>query len=485
MKRFIILVTTLFMVLGLSAQYHKTMHIWKDGVSTNYITTYEFDSITFSTELTDFQLSHDFIMLRAEQMARLKPNMPVDKWESSNEAIAIVNNGWVTGVSEGYAAITATSKGKTKTCVVQVLKKSFLTEDGCYILGEASPIKDETDSNAMLAQMAQGINEQESYWDWEAAKRDGMYEKYIYLEANKEFEIILKEGDNLTYWGAQLSQKALRTDMGDIYCYQGNIIVDKKMTVAESGLYHVIIDWNKDGVLEQEKIVVVPVEWGISGSMNGWGITTTSPTIHSASKIIWTWENIEVDGGNYCFKFKNARSGWKIYLDDRYYVNVHTNLGAEGRNGGEDILIEERGVYTIKLVYNLAAGDIENSYSYEIIKTADHPEIDPSTFVYSLIGTINGTSWDTDLDFNFVRKEGNHYVFEVQGLDFSAGSEFKIRVNHDWGKNFGYYALTISGLKVSGSDNVLVETPFKGFAKLEFDWTGWSEENIVLTFYPQ
>jgi hypothetical protein len=472
------------MMLGLSAQYHKTMHIWKDGVSTNYITTYEFDSITFSTEFTEFQLSHDFITLRAEQTLRLKPNMPVDKWESSNEAIATVNNGLITGIAEGYANITATSKGYAKTCVVQVLKKSFFTENGCYILGEASPIKDETDSNAMLAQMAQGINEQLMNYgsSWEEAKRDGLYEKYIYLEADKEFELVLKDGDSITYYGTQLSQEPLQTDMGEINCYQGKIVADKKMMVSESGLYHIIVDWNKDGILEQEKIIVVPVDWGISGSMNGWGMTTTYPNLQSAIEMSWSWENIEVDG--VCnFKFKNARSGWKIYIDDRYYVNVHTNLGADGRNGGEDIVIEERGIYTIKLVYNLAAGDIENSYSYEIIKTEQLPEIDPSTFIYSFIGTVNG-NWDTDTDFIFVSKNDNHYVFEANNLDFPVG-EFKIRVNHDWGKNFGYYSLTVIGLEVSGGDNIITATPFKGTAKLEFDWNGWSEENVVLTFYPQ
>lgn len=487
MKRFIILVTTLVMMLGLSAQYHKTMRVWKDGVSTNYITTYEFDSITFSTELTDFQLSHDFITLRAEQTVRLKPNMLVDKWESSNEAIAIVNNGWVTGIAEGYVAITATSKGSTKTCVVQVLKKSFLTEDGCYILGDASPIKDETDSNAMLAQMAHGINAQLMNYGsfaWEYAKRDGLYEKYIYLEGNKDFEFVLKEGEQITRYGAQLSQEPLQTDIGEINCYQGKIEANKKMTVSESGLYHIIVDWNKDGVLEQEKIVVVPVKWGITGRMNGWRTTTTSPNFQSATEISWVWENIEVDGGICNFQFKNARSGWKIYLDDRYYVNVHTSLGVDGRNGGEDIVIEERGIYTIKLVYNLAAGDIENSYSYEIIKTEELPEIDPSTtYVYSFIGTVNG-NWDTDTDFAFVSRNDNHYVFEANNLDFPAG-EFKIRVNHDWGKNFGYCSLTVYGLEVSGSDNIVTSTPFKGSARFEFDWNGWSEENIVLTFYPQ
>lgn len=486
MKRFIILVTTLVMMLGLSAQYHKTMRVWKDGVSTNYITTYEFDSITFSTELADFQLSHDFITLRAEQTIRLKPNMPVDKWESSNEAIAVVNNGWVTGIAEGYVAITATSKGNTKTCVVQVLKKSFFTEDGCYILGEASPIKDETDSNAILAQMAQGINEavMNDGLSWEESKREGMWEKYIWLEANKEFELILKEGDNLTHLGAQLSQQQLYTDGPNMLGYKGYIGVDQKMKVAETGFYHIVVDFNRDYKFDRPQIIVVPAAWGVTGDMNGWGITEGEVNVVSTKEIIWRWENQVIETGTGRLRFKDAKSSWKIILDESYQVKAHTNLGENGRNGGEDIVIEERGIYTIKLVYNLAAGDIENSYSYEIIKTEELPEIDPSTtYVYSFIGTVNG-NWDTDTDFAFVSRNDNHYVFEANNLDFPAG-EFKIRVNHDWGKNFGYCSLTVYGLEVSGSDNIVTSTPFKGSARFEFDWNGWSEENIVLTFYPQ
>ena len=62
-----------------------------------------------------------------------------------------------------------------------------LVEDGFYAVGEACPIKTVNDANAVLAQMSQGINEvdmDQNGKTWDESKRDGMWEKYIYLEAN-------------------------------------------------------------------------------------------------------------------------------------------------------------------------------------------------------------------------------------------------------------------------------------------------------------
>jgi hypothetical protein len=218
--------------------------------------------------------------------------------------------------------------------------------------------------------------------------------------------------------------------------------------------------------------------------MNGWGITTAEPNIKSSTEIVWTWTNQVVEGSDPLLRFRDAKSGWKISLDKDGLVKAHTNLGENGRNGGGDIHIESCGVYTIKLFYNLASGDIENSYKYEIVKTGEIQISDPSSIVYSFIGTING-NWDTDTDFTFKSKQGDHYVFELNNLDCPAG-EFKIRVNHDWSRCFGSYNMVVKGVEVSGSDNIELLAPFKGSAILEFDWDNCSRENnIILTFYPQ
>lgn len=488
MKRFTIFAFIVF-ALCLST-YAETiihrMHVWKDGYSTNYLIENEIDSITFSSEVLTLELTEDFVNLRVGDQHQLIANVPVASWSSSKESVAIVTqSGLVTAVAEGYTVISATADGVTQTCIIQVSPKDYLTEDGCYVIGEASPIKSIYDQNAMLAQMAVGINEMESYSNWEGAKRDGMWEKYIYLEANKDFEIVLKEGEKITTYGANLEKTILQTDMGEQEYDKGNPIVGQKMQVAESGLYHIILDFDWYGwPTTNPQIIVVPVYWGVTGYMNGWGITTAEPNIKSSTEIVWTWTNQVVEGGDPFFQFRDAKSGWKIYLDENGGVRAYTSLGENGRNGGGDIHIESCGVYTIKLFYNLASGDIENSYKYEIVKTGEIQISDPSSIVYSFIGTING-NWDTDTDFTFKSKQGDHYVFELNNLDFPAG-EFKIRVNHDWSRCFGSYNMVVKGVEVSGSDNIELLAPFKGSAILEFDWDNCSRENnIILTFYPQ
>jgi uncharacterized protein YjdB/beta-glucanase (GH16 family) len=77
--------------------------------------------------LTDLSLSDQTLSLPKQSVHRLtiKP-VPADaatslvRWQSSNLSIATVNNGFVTGISEGKVQITATCNGITKTCEVTV-----------------------------------------------------------------------------------------------------------------------------------------------------------------------------------------------------------------------------------------------------------------------------------------------------------------------------------------------------------------------------
>ena len=111
-----------------------------------------------------------------------------------------------------------------------------IVEDGFYAVGDACPIKDVNDANAVLAQMSQGINEvlmdQDKLNDkgktWDESKRDGMWEKYIWLEANKEFELILKEGETTTIYGANLVQQELTTDGSPLLGYKVILVIGQK-----------------------------------------------------------------------------------------------------------------------------------------------------------------------------------------------------------------------------------------------------------------
>ena len=106
-----------------------------------------------------------------------------------------------------------------------------LTEDGFYAVGEACPIKSVDAENAVLAQMSQGINEvlmDQEKKSWEESKRDGMWEKYIYLEANKDFELILKEGSEATIYGANLEKQELTTDGKALQGYKGSLVIGQR-----------------------------------------------------------------------------------------------------------------------------------------------------------------------------------------------------------------------------------------------------------------
>ena len=250
-----------------------------------------------------------------------------------------------------------------------------IVEDGFYAVGDACPIKDVNASNAVLAQMAQGINEElmnTGGATWEEAKRDGMWEKFIYLEGGKDFELILKEGDSTTIYGANLAKTMINTDKGEQEHYKGSLVIGQKMQVAESGLYHIVLDLNKDGALDltgKEQIIVVPVDWAVTVSNND--VQATNVEVKSATEIVWSWDAIEIKPSDW-FKFKDFGTGWKIQLDDAGAVKAHTNMGTDENgkliNGTGNLpAVEKYGKYAITLTYNLAKGQVGNSYAYTIV----------------------------------------------------------------------------------------------------------------------
>ena len=321
--------------------------------------------------------------------------------------------------------------------------------------------------------MDQGINEVDQ------TARTGMYEKYIVLEAGKKYEFVNKKGAEADKYGATLEygETLIVTDNTEVPGYKGSLAENATVEVTETGLYHIVLDFNEDGNLSDvggAQCIIVPVVWGVRGAMNGWGFTAGEK---AADSYKWEWNcTIETAGA---FKFAHSNA-WKINLDIANLVKANTNLGADCLPGGADIPLE-RAEYKITLEFVGPAATTQESYKCTVEKTGELPVLDPSTFVYSFIGTVNG-NWDTDTDFAFVSKDGEHYVFEAKNLDLAAG-EFKIRFGHDWAKNFGYGSMTIKGIDVADNGgNIVTSAAFKGSAKFEFDWDGSAEKNVVLTF---
>ena len=244
-----------------------------------------------------------------------------------------------------------------------------ITEDGFYVVGEATGISEVT---ADLT-MANGINEADNQ-----SARDGMFEKYIVLQGGKEFTLAYVSGGQQTAYGAELTEfkadltDALYADNPADAVFKGKLVVGDsapKMKVSKTGLYHIVLDLNKNNDIDDAQIVLCPVTLGVRGGMNSWGFTPLEATEASNEGITFTLSGQELaKAGEFKFAYNSA---WKITLgqsaDGTKQVKANTNLGKDCKPGGDNIVVEDgAGKYKITLNYKLAAGDIANSFKYNV-----------------------------------------------------------------------------------------------------------------------
>lgn len=77
-----------------------------------------------NTEEKDLELTESSISMKVGETHQLVANVTVESWASNDEKVATVDDkGIVTAVAEGTAIVSATAKGKSKTCVVKVTKE--------------------------------------------------------------------------------------------------------------------------------------------------------------------------------------------------------------------------------------------------------------------------------------------------------------------------------------------------------------------------
>lgn len=302
-------------------------------------------------------------------------------------------------------AVCAVSCEKNKGNVPDI---DDIIEDGFYVAGPA------TGSELLQVdyKMATGLNEVDK------TKRAGMYEKYVALEADKDFYLLLREAQVETRYSAGLEDFNTdgENDQPKVTLKRGVLqtgAAAPAMKVAESGLYHIVLDLNEAADLANAQIVVAPVQWGVRGAMNGWGFTAFETPEFNRTTMTYVMENVTVPSTG-AFKFAYG-GGWKIQLDDAGLVKANTNLGNDTDvaadlmpndlvPNGKDINIA-RGIYTIKLTWKLAQGDIKNSFSAEMKQTGTLEAVDYSNCEMELVGSgvaeQEGSAPDTESGWNW------------------------------------------------------------------------------------
>ena len=159
--------------------------------------------------------------------------------------------------------------------------------------------------------------------------------------------------------------------------------------------------------------------WGIIGpAANDWNTDIDLAKI-SDDPEIWAAMNIPFQAD--VFKFR-GNDEWGDYDLGGGSFAVEEPIVLT--KGGSDITAE-RGVYTVFLypTYGIA---------YFQKGSGEVPEPDKPQ-VWSLVGYIFGTGWDTDFDLSNIGGD----VWKYSGAALNEGDEFKIRADHDWNKSYG------------------------------------------------
>lgn len=299
-----------------------------------------------------------------------------------------------------------------------------LHTDGTYIVFEGQY----NDENLLSMSNATNL--------WNGERREGLYEKYIYLHATDKFYIAQVSNGNKNVLGGTVSEAPLKNDYySSISGYQGELKGNKAMHVNQDGMYHLVYDQSLNIV------TLVPVVWGISGSLNGWGWTQyyDMQVSDNGSTIEWTWNNLLFTSDTE-FSFRNNYT-WGIYLDDKNELRISTSLGENMQSNGYYIALDQPGYYTIKLLFHLASGELSNSYSYEVTFNREYDGLDYSNVALDLVGSSIADQtgaipddiwhWGNKLSMGTPTKNGDIYIWQKEHVLLNAGDGFKARYVND------------------------------------------------------
>lgn len=362
---------------------------------------------------------------------------------------------------------------------------NVVVEDGFYVAGPATG----AEVLAVDYRMAAGVNEylmDKEKKSWEESKRAGMYEKYVALEAGKDFYLLLKEADVETRYSAVLDTFNTHgeNDQPTVILNRGELVTGNSapaMKVDKSGLYHIVLDLNKNGDLANAQIIVAPVEWGTRGVNGEWGFNPMTGSDFNRTTMVWKDTFATTQAG--IFKFAYG-GGWKIQLDDAGLVKANTNLGKDMVNGGGNINMPAGTNVIVTLTWTLKGGVIANSYAMGI--AGNIIILDPSAFVVGFSGANMPNTWNdpsgaalavynaTESTVTNATTKAGTYVYDVTGLLFDG--EFKTRVNGAW---LGLNDVTIEGATATEANGNIVVPTGTYNVKFSLAWDGFAGVTTV------
>lgn len=227
--------------------------------------------------------------------------------------------------------------------------------DGWYIMGTSTAYH-ELNENAMMHIARNEVTQ---------IPDTNLYELYIpVMTAYEGFNIVEVSGTDMTTYGPDTDFLTVTNGAPDeplVPFQRGSYIEDiNPFMVPEDGMYHVAI------YLLTQKVVVVPVHWGMIGTATNIGWSSSVPMNESAFDLFtmsWTIDSIDLYYGVWKYRYSD---GWKVFLDTTvnlgnglFGISVNTNLGESVDSlvpGGSNFVNNDPGIYTSTMEYTLGSG---------------------------------------------------------------------------------------------------------------------------------
>ena len=353
-----------------------------------------------------------------------------EQFEASIPAAVVVTGPWKTEVAQ---SILGENLGSAKLPTYNIDGKDY--QIGSFFGGKMMGVKPQADpaKGACLAKLAQYLTGEKCQVErFETAKFGPSNKVAAESDAVKADPGLTALAAQSDYAKAQCSvhgkwwdiAKAIATSIKDCGGTDAELqAINQAYFDAINAVFNVTQD-------EAEAFSVI-------GDINGDGWSIDLPltrTTDAEGDATYYSEPINFVAGNQ-FKVRQG-GGWEV------------NFGADGKlNAENNCEATEDGWFFVKFV---PAADL-SSATITLEKT--------SFYGWAVIGTANGTNWDTDFDME-IQDDGTTY--KLEGVEFADGGEFKVRSGRDWGNNYG-----ADGVKDGG--NVIVEKA--GTYTITFDST--------------
>lgn len=250
--------------------------------------------------------------------------------------------------------------------------------DGTYLQGEA------TGFDGIDPKMTMWVGHEEGE-GFASTEKEGMWELFAYLTANKDFSMVNVDGSTQTTYGSKDGTTA--TKVLDGINSQIHATIDTGMVVTDGaawqvktdGLYHIVVD------LTSETYYIVPVNtFGVIGdaTLNGWSgeIEMVEESL-TAEAGKWTLTDIELRQGSFKFRYDN---GWKVIASDYvFFANIGTDGATSWKMGGDgwNIALEDQGIYDVTFNWSLADG-----FTYTTVKKGDISITDWTGVILDAVG---------------------------------------------------------------------------------------------------